>query len=63
MIAPPGAQATRSQQLLLAPLIPRRSSEEVIIIHHVTADTPYWLQLEIERRCPTHGVGFDRIVL
>jgi hypothetical protein len=57
-----GKQATRSQQLLLATLIPKRSSHEVIVIHHVT-DNFYKLQLEVERRCPRHGIKFERIIL
>lgn len=62
-IKSPGAQATRSQQLLLASLIPRRSEQETIVIHHLTQDTPYRLQMEVERRCPTHGIRFERIFL
>ena len=57
-----GRQATRSQQLLLATLLPKRSPDEVIVIHHVT-DTFYKLQLEVERRCPIHGVKFERVIL
>jgi hypothetical protein len=57
-----GKQATRSQQLLLATLLSKRSPDEVIVIHHVT-DTAYMLQLEVERRCPIHGIKFERVIL
>jgi hypothetical protein len=57
-----GKQATRSQQLMLQTLIPKRSVNEVIVIHHVT-DTHYKLQLEIERRCPVNGIKFERVIL
>jgi hypothetical protein len=56
-----GRQATRSEQLLLASLIPKKSSDETILIHHVT-DTNYKLQLEFERRTP-NSVTFERIIL
>ncbi len=57
-----GKQATRSQQLVLQQLLTKRSDGEIIIIHHVT-DTVYKLQLEVERRCPTFGVKFERVIL
>ena len=56
-----GQKATRSQQILFAPLITKRLHGEVIVIHHVI-DTPEKLQLEIERRTP-NGITFERIVL
>jgi hypothetical protein len=63
MIGKPGHQATRSQQLLLTPLIFKRSEHEVIVIHHVTQDKPHVLQLEIERRCPFNGITMERVFL
>lgn len=57
-----GHQAKRSEQLLFLSLIPKRSDDEKIVIHHVT-DTFYKLQLEVERRCPVNGIKFERIVL
>jgi hypothetical protein len=57
-----GKKAIRSQQLLLMPLITKRSVEEVIVIHHVT-DNAQKLQLEIERRCPINGLKFERLFL
>ena len=57
-----GRQALRSEQLLLAGLMTKRSPEEIIVVHHIT-DTHYKLQLEIERRCPVFGIKFERIVL
>ncbi len=63
MIVAPGKQATRSQQLLLTPLVVKREPNEVIVIHHVTQDTPYRLQVEVERQSKTLGVAFERIVL
>ena len=56
-----GRQATRSEQLLLAGVIPKKFSDETILIHHVT-DTNYKLQLEFERRTP-NSVTFERFVL
>ena len=57
-----GHKSLRSEQLLLATLIPRRSPEEVLVLHHVT-DTPTKLQIELERRCPVNGVKFERVRL
>jgi hypothetical protein len=62
MPKPTGRQATRSQQLLLQTLLPKRSDGEIIVIHHVT-DTVYYLQLEVERRCPVFGIKFERVIL
>lgn len=59
---PTGRQATRSQQLLLQTLLTKRSKGEIIVIHHIT-DTPYYLQLEVERRCPVFGIKFERVIL
>ncbi len=64
MIKPPGAQATRSQQILLAPLF--ESEHERVIIHHVTEDSSHRLQLEIERHVNVYGkksITFERVVL
>ena len=63
MIKTPGKQATRSQQLILAQLITKREPNEVIVIHHITCDTPHRLQLEVERRSQFCGIAFERIVL
>ena len=57
-----GKQATRSQQLVLQSLLTKRSDGEIIIIHHVI-DTIYFLQLEVERRCPVFGIKFERVIL
>jgi hypothetical protein len=62
MHKPTGRQALRSEQLLLASLIPVKLPGEKIIIHHIT-DTHFKLQLEIERRCPVFGISFERIIL
>lgn len=59
----PGQQATRSQQLLFANLIEKRSADEQIVVHHVTQDNTRVLQLEVERRCPVNGLAFQRIIL
>ena len=61
MITRPGKQCTRSQQLLLTPLIVKQDNE-VVVIHHVTEDTPHKLQLEIERRV-NGRCFFERITL
>lgn len=59
-----GWEPTMSQQLMLSSFFfpERRSSEEKVIIHHVI-DTPHLLQMEVERRCPTHGITFERRVI
>lgn len=57
-----GYQATKSQQILLASLVEKRSVNEVIVIHHV-ADLPHILQLEVEFRCPINGIKFERIII
>ena len=75
VIKRPGRAPTRSEQLLLNPLIERKFPGyiETVVIHHITEDTTYRLQLEIERRIsrtswsPDHGVStrtkclFERI--
>ena len=63
MIKSPGKQATRSQRFLFEPFIAKREPNEVIVIHHVTCDTPQRLQLEVERRSKTLGIAFERIVI
>lgn len=52
LIRKPGRAPTRSEQLLLAPLIEKKfpGCDETVVIHHITEDTTYRLQLEIERR-------------
>lgn len=57
-----GQQATKLDQLLIAPLVKKRSMEDVVIIHHVINGL-YETQLEIERRCPINGIAFERVVL
>ena len=51
MIKHPGRQPSRSEQLLLQPLVkalfPRA---EIVVIHHITEDSPRKLQLEVEYR-------------
>lgn len=57
VIKRPGRQPTRSEQLLLVPIIQNtfNFSGESIVIHHITEDDTYRLQLEIERRIPMCG--------
>lgn len=52
VIRRPGRAPTRSEQLLLVPLIEKKypGYDETVVIHHITEDTTYRLQLEIERR-------------
>jgi len=57
-----GKQATRSQQLLFKTLIPRVLDDR-IIIHHVTVDAPYRLQIEFERQNCNGNISFERLVL
>lgn len=55
----PGRQPTRSEQLLLNPLIDRTwVADEHVVIHHITEDTAHCLQLEIERRFQYNGKTF-----
>lgn len=57
VIKRPGRAPTRSEQLLLVPLIPLKyypAFDEVVVIHHITEDTTHRLQLEIERRVSRH---------
>ena len=61
-IADTGHQALRSQQLLLATLIPRKSLYETVVVHHIK-DGYHVSQLEIERRSPKNGITFERIYL
>lgn len=70
IIKQPGRAPTRSEKLLLTPLIQRKyypAYQEAVVIHHITEDTTHRLQLEIERRvgrdgCPTKCF-FERIWL
>lgn len=65
VIRKPGRAPSRGEQLLLNPLIEKKwSNDEVIVIHHITEDTTYRLQLEIERRFSYDGntvCKFDRV--
>lgn len=56
-----GKQATWSQQRTLLQFVPVMCGCERVIIHHVT-DGPRRMQLEIERRCPVHGIKFERVI-
>lgn len=61
----PGYQATRSQQLMFTQLL-QKVPGEVVIIHHVSEDSPTRLQLEVERRTPYEfgwKISFERVVL
>ena len=62
----PGRQPSRSEQLLIRPLIGWKwSEEETVVIHHITEDTAHRLQLEIERRFESNGktvCKFERIL-
>jgi len=62
MINKPGRQPTRSEQLQLTALLAEKYPYERVIVHHITEDTPYRLQLEIERGGLRHR-KFERIVL
>lgn len=57
MIKKPGRIPTRSEQLLFVPLVPLRFDgyDETVVIHHITEDTVFCLQLEIERRVSIIG--------
>jgi hypothetical protein len=63
MVKNTGHKALRSEQFLMITLIPKKYSDEQIVIHHVTADTPEYLQLEIERRSNEYGISFERIII
>jgi len=53
---------TRSQQLLLAGLVPKRSTDEIIVVHHVLEDSYIRLELQLERRLG-NNITLERIVL
>lgn len=66
VIKRPGRAPTRSEQLLLVPIINDKFVHhgETVVIHHITEDTTYLLQLEIERRFKVSGktvCKFERI--
>lgn len=57
IIRKPGRAPTRSEQLLLVPLVERKIGaqfDQTVVIHHITEDTMHRLQLEIERRVSRH---------
>lgn len=58
MIKYPGRQASRLQQALLEKII--QKGNEKVIVHHISEDTPYLLQLEVERRWPCGKITFER---
>jgi hypothetical protein len=66
MIEKPGQRPTRSQKLLLAQLVEQKTNEE-IVVHHISEDTWFRLQLEIERRYYLDSnmisVEFERVFL
>jgi hypothetical protein len=66
MIKKPGQRPTRSQKLLLAQLVEQKTNEE-IVVHHISEDTWFRLQLEIERRYYLDSnmisVEFERVFL
>lgn len=61
-----GRQPSVSEQHMYSaffyPIGSRRSPGEKIIIHHLI-DSTFLLQMEVERRCPIHGITFERFVL
>lgn len=58
MITKPGRQATKSEQLVYKLIL----SDQSAIVHHITEDTPYRVQLEVEYRTES-GVSFKRVVI
>jgi hypothetical protein len=62
----PGSPVAKSHQQLYAGIVPKRHVDEQVIVHHVTEDTPYRLQLEIERRFRTNAgqtiCSFERYI-
>lgn len=54
---------SRSQQLFLSALVKQRHLQEQIVVHHVLEDTSVKLHLQIERRHPTLGISFERVML
>jgi hypothetical protein len=72
IIRPPGSPVARSHQAFYTALVPKTPGaiDEVIIVHHVTEDSPYRLQLEVERRYRRpegrlcyYTIKFERLVL
>jgi len=58
MITKPGRQATKSDQLFYKLIL----DDPSVIVHHITEDTPYMVQLEVEYRTES-GVSFKRVVI
>lgn len=49
VVKSPGRQATRMEQILLSPVvIEKLGFGDRVIIHHITTNTAYKLQLEVE---------------
>lgn len=53
---------TRSQQLLLEGLVPKRSVNEIIVVHHVLEDSYIRLELQLERRLG-NNITLERVVV
>lgn len=68
MITHPGSPVPYSMRQHYANCVPKKHVDEQVVVHHVTEDTPYRLQLEVERRIRgTDGkvcrCEFERVVL
>lgn len=63
IVKSPGRQATRMEQILLSPLVIENiGSGDRAIIHHITTNTAYKLQLEVELYSKGN-VSFHRVTL
>lgn len=72
MIKPPGRAPTRLEQIQLSEMLKGKTGLgifEEVIVHHITENTPYKLQLEVERRFTTYFrnkhtcIKFERLYL
>lgn len=54
---------SRTRQRMLTAWICLRSPEEELVVHCATAADSGEVTLDIERRCPTHGIKFERVSL
>ena len=63
IIKNPGRQATKMEQILLVPTVMEKlGNKDRVVIHHITEDTAYKLQLEVEAYLG-NAVSFHRLIL
>lgn len=59
----PGRQASLIEQIVLADVVNKKlGKKDKVVIHHITENTPYRLQLEVEAYA-NKAVSFHRLII